>query len=88
LDEFTTKTAAALEVEDELAASIAHTKALKVKRDNLYKELMLDCDFIVADVEGNRAYGPDSALYEGFGYIRKSERLRRGGKKSKANNDG
>lgn len=66
--------------EDEIAAAEAHVKALKIQRDDLIKKHMETCDFIAADVAGDRNFGPDSALYAGFGYIRKSER-KRGGRK-------
>lgn len=68
--------------ENEIAASEAHTKALKIERDNLIKKHMGNCDYITADVEGDRNFGPDSALYAGFGYVRKSEK-KRGGRKPK-----
>ncbi|HEX8368549.1 MAG TPA: hypothetical protein VF604_08405 [Pyrinomonadaceae bacterium] len=67
--------------EDEIAASEAHTKALKIERDDLIKKHMETCDFVAADVVGDRNFGPDSALYAGFGYIRKSEKRRGGPKK-------
>lgn len=81
LDELKAKRAAVEAVEDQIAASEAHTRALKIERDNLNKALMTDCDYVAKDVEGDRAFGPDSALYAGFGYIRKSER-RRGGRRA------
>jgi hypothetical protein len=81
LADFKTKRQTVLDVESELNASEARTKALMIQRDNLYKDLMLECDYIVSDVEGDRSFGPDSALYGGFGYIRKSEKKKGGGKK-------
>lgn len=68
--------------ENEIAASEAHTKALKIERDNMISHHMETCDYVAADAEGNRGFGPDSALYGGFGYIRKSEK-KRGGRKPK-----
>ena len=65
---------------DEIAASEAHTKALKVELKNDIKTHMETCDFVAADVKGDRAFGPDCALYGGFGYIRESEKKRSGGR--------
>ena len=48
---------------------------------------MEDCDFVAKDVEGRRNYGPDSALYSGFGYIRKPEKKRGGRRLAKTPND-
>jgi len=66
---------------DEIAASEAHTKALKVALKNKINKRMENCDYVASDVEGDRAFGPDSALYGGFGYIRESEKKRGGGRK-------
>jgi hypothetical protein len=43
------------------------------------------CDFVVRAAEADRRYGPDSALYAGFGYVRESERKKGGGRKPKNN---
>lgn len=85
LTDFKAKKTAIEDVEDQIEASKAHTKALTIQRDDMNKAFMVDCDYVAKDVEGNREYGPDSALYAGFGYIRKSER-RRGGRRSAAPN--
>lgn len=69
------------DVEDELAAVESRGKALLIQRDNLNEKLMEDCDYVAAAVESDRNFGPDSALYGGFGYIRKSEKKKGGGKK-------
>lgn len=65
---------------DKIAASEAHTKALKIELTNMINTRMDNCDFIASAVEGDRAFGPDSALYGGFGYIRESEKKRSGGR--------
>lgn len=70
-------------VEDEIAAHEARVKALLIQRDDLNEALMTDCDYVAAAVESDREYGPDSALYGGFGYVRKSEKKKGGGKKKK-----
>lgn len=85
LAQFKAKKGAIEAKEDEIAASEAHTKTLKIERDNMNEDFMEDCDYVAKDVEGDRNYGPDSALYGGFGYIRKSEK-RRGGRRTVAPN--
>ena len=72
---------AILDVEAEIEANDAKNKALMIKRDNLNEDFMKDCDYIAAAVEGSREYGPDSALYAGFGSIRDSDKKRGGGRK-------
>ena len=80
LAEFKTKRAAVADVEDELDAIEAKRTALIIKRDDLNKDLMKECDYVGAAVESDRTFGKDSALYGGFGYIRESEK-KRGGRK-------
>lgn len=75
------KRKAILDIEDEIAANDAKNKALMIQRDTLNQNFMEDCDYIAAAVEGDRNYGSDSALYEGFGYIRESDKKRGGGRK-------
>jgi hypothetical protein len=65
----------------EVAAADAHTKALKIELKDMLKARMKNCNYIAHDVEGDRAFGPDSALYGGFGYIRESEKQHRGGRR-------
>jgi hypothetical protein len=67
---------------DEIAASDAHTKSLKVKLKNKINTRMENCDYVTSDVLGDRNYGPDSALYGGFGYIRESDKKHSGGRPS------
>jgi len=76
LANFKTKRAAIAEVESELETVAARQDALQIKRDNLNTEMMKECDYIAADVESDRNFGKDSALYGGFGYIRESEKKR------------
>lgn len=78
LDEFKAEGRLITEKEAEISASKAHTKALVVELDDLISTHMETCDYVGSDVEGNRRFGPDSALYGGFGYIRKSQRKRGG----------
>jgi hypothetical protein len=78
--EFKAKKTAIEAKEDEIEASRAHTKSLEIERDNMNTAFMQDCDYVAADVEGDRNFGPDSALYGGFGYIRKSLK-KKGGRK-------
>lgn len=66
---------------EEIEDSDAHTKRLKIEYKDMLKGTSKKCDYVVRDVEGNRNFGPDCALYSGFGYIRESEKKRRGGRK-------
>lgn len=75
------KRKAILDVEAEIDAKEAEAKALMIKRDKLNEAFMEDCDYVAAAVEGSREYGPDSALYGGFGYVRESDKKRNGGRK-------
>ncbi len=49
-------------------------KGLIVKRDNNDAEALAKRELIVNGVIGDPNFGPDSALYEALGFIRKSER--------------
>ena len=66
---------------DEIALAEENVKRLKIEYKNMIKADMEKCDFVVRAVEADRRFGPDSALYAGFGYIRESERKRSGGRK-------
>ena len=55
------------DLEDQLAD-------LKVKRDTVDAANLEKVQLIVNGVIGNPDFGPDSALYEAMGYIRKSNR--------------
>lgn len=66
---------------DEIALAEAVVKRLKIEHKNIIKDGMEQCDFVVDAVVGDRRFGPDSALYAGFGYIRESERKKGGGRK-------
>jgi hypothetical protein len=81
LAEFKAKRQTIAEVESEITNGEARLKAFMIQRDNLNADLMKECDYIAADVEGDRNFGPDSALYGGFGYIRKSDKKKGGSKK-------
>jgi len=68
-------------IEQEIALSKAHTKSLETQRDDKNKASMKKLDYVTDGVVGNRRFGPDSALYEGFGYVRESEKKKGGGRK-------
>lgn len=73
-------------IEDEIALSKAHTKRLETQRDDKNKASMKKLDYVTDGVVGDRRFGPDSPLYEGFGYIRESEKKKPGGGKKPAPN--
>ena len=70
---------------DARAAAIADAKAtlkrLGIEHNDATKKDMKDLDYVARAVEGDRKFGPDSALYAGFGYIRESEKKKAGGRK-------
>ena len=59
--------AAIVALEDQLTAA-------QDKRDDTDKVSLAKAELVVNGVIGDPAFGPDSALYEAMGYIRKSER--------------
>lgn len=69
---------------DEIALAEQKVKTLKIEHKNIIEDGMDKCDYIVRAVEGDRRFGPDSALYGGFGYIRESEKKKGGGRKPSA----
>jgi hypothetical protein len=81
LPQFKTKRGTIAAKEDQITATLAHLKTLRIDLKDLNGDLMTDCDYIAAAVEGDRDFGPDSALYAGFGYIRESEK-KRGGRRT------
>lgn len=66
---------------DEIALAEERVKRLRIEHKNMINASMDKCDFVVRAVEADRRFGPDSALYAGFGYIRESERKRGGGRR-------
>jgi hypothetical protein len=66
---------------DEIALAEQKVKTLKIEHKNIINDGMEKCDYIVRAVEGDRRFGPDSALYGGFGYIRESEKKKGGRRK-------
>lgn len=66
---------------DEIELTKQKLKTLRIEHKNIIKDGMKKCDYIARAVEGDRRFGPDSALYGGFGYIRESEKKKGGGRK-------
>lgn len=79
--EITAARAASDAQKDKIALAEAEVKRLKIEHKNIIKDGMEKCDFVVDAVVGDRRFGPDSALYAGFGYIRESERKKGGGRR-------
>ena len=69
---------------DQIALAEERVKRLKIEYKDLITASMKKCDYVVRAVEGDRRFGPDSALYAGFGYIRASERKKGGRRKAAA----
>lgn len=66
---------------EEVALAVATVKRLKIEHKSLINAAMKKCDYVVDAVIGDRRYGPDCALYAGFGYIRESEKKKSGGRR-------
>lgn len=69
---------------DEIALTQQKLKTLRIEHKNIINDGMEKCDYVARAVEGDRRFGPDSALYGGFGYIRESEKKKGGGRKPSA----
>ena len=79
--EIKTAVTASVARKNAIALARAHVKSLVIADKDATKADMTKCDFVVDAVVGDRDFGPDSALYAGFGYIRESEKKKGGGKK-------
>lgn len=84
LAELKTDISAADAKKDQIALAKENLKRLKIEHKDLINASMKKCDYVVRAVEGDRRFGPDSALYAGFGYIRASERKRGGRRRAAA----
>jgi hypothetical protein len=71
---------------DEISLAEEKLKRLRIEYKDMITASMKKCDFVVRSVEGDRRFGPDSALYAGFGYIRDSEKKRGGKRRPKIEN--
>jgi hypothetical protein len=71
---------------DEIALVKEQLKRLRIEQKDMIAASMKKCNFVVRAVEGDRRFGPDSALYAGFGYIRASEKKKGGNRKVKTEN--
>jgi hypothetical protein len=71
---------------DEISLCEEKLKRLKIEHKDMIAVSMKKCDFVVRGVEGERRFGPDSALYSGFGYIRHSEKKKGGKRRAKTEN--
>ena len=71
---------------DEIKLAEERLKRLRIEYKDMIAASMKKCDFVVRGVEADRRFGPDSALYAGFGYVRLSERKRGGKRKMKNEN--
>ena len=67
---------------DEIAHAEAMVKRLKNEHEDMLKASMQKLDYVTDGVVGDRRFGPNSSLYEGFGYIRESDK-KKGGRPKK-----
>lgn len=62
------------DIREELRVLDSQTQAKQIERDNADAETLRRVQLVVNGVIGDPEEGPDSDLYAGFGYRRKSER--------------
>ena len=67
----------------EITHAEALVKRLKNEHEDMLKATMQKLDYVTDAVVGNRRFGPNSSLYEGFGYIRESDK-KKGGRPKRA----
>lgn len=63
---------------NEIALAEALVKRLKNEHEDMIKGVMQKLDYVTDGVVGGRRFGPNSSLYEGFGYIRESDKKKGG----------
>jgi hypothetical protein len=61
-------------VRQEILALDEQLNAKQAQRDSVDEDSMDSAELVVNGVIGDPTEGPDSALYESFGYVRKSEK--------------
>lgn len=74
LAQFKTAMEPFFKVRDEIRTLEEQRNAKLAERDSVDKESMKKAQLVVNGVLADPTEGPDSALYESFGYVRKSER--------------
>jgi hypothetical protein len=74
LAQFKAKVKPSFDTRDELRALESQTQAKQIERDNADEESLRVAQLAVNGVIGDPEEGPDSDLYEAFGYTRKSQR--------------
>ena len=74
LDEFKAKTKASRDARARIIELETELSAEQTKRDTADIESAKIVEFVVSSVKGDPDEGPDGELYEGFGYVRKSQR--------------
>ena len=74
LAQFKEAVAPSLTTRDEIAATEAHLQELYARRDQADEVSLRKVQQVINGVLADPEEGPDSALYEAFGYTRASER--------------
>jgi len=74
LAQFKAKVKPSFDTREELRALESQTQAKQIERDNADEESLRVTQLAVNGVIGDPEEGPDSDLYEAFGYTRKSQR--------------
>lgn len=70
----------------EIELAEAKVKRLKNEHNDMIQGDMKKLDYVTDGVVGDRRFGPNSSVYEGFGYIRESERKKGGRRKPATEN--
>ncbi len=74
LAQFKTAVQPSYTVRQEILALEEQLNAKLAERDNVDEDSMKSADLVTNGVRGDPTEGPDSALYEALGYVRKSEK--------------
>jgi hypothetical protein len=74
LDEFKAAVKPSYDTREELRSLKEQVNAKQAERDHVDEESLTKAQMVVNAVLADSAEGPDSPLYEGFGYKRKSEK--------------
>lgn len=74
LDQFKTKVAPSMTVRDSLKTAVSQRMDAQTQRDAHDEGSLAALQLVVNSIKGEPTEGEDSALYQAFGYVRKSDR--------------
>lgn len=73
-EQYSGRVAECVQKQNRVTSLEAELEGARNDRDKCFAGMKETSQFIKNAVAGDPAYGPDSSLYESFGYVRKSER--------------